>query len=113
MAVPHGWLIHASDGALYGTTFSGGSNILVIAICTLLCAVETFNDMEDFGKAKHHWFKTFFGRPALPIAGRRLFWPADDRLGATDHGPLIGPRPEALLCWRTRGTVRGYFATGK
>jgi predicted transposase YbfD/YdcC len=34
-------------------------DILVIAICTLLCAGESFNDMEDFGKAKLDWFKTF------------------------------------------------------
>lgn len=34
-------------------------DILVIAICTLLCAGETFNDMEDFGRAKQDWFKTF------------------------------------------------------
>src|SRR5207245_2840147 len=34
-------------------------DILVIAICTLLCAGETFNDMEDFGEAKRDWFKTF------------------------------------------------------
>jgi predicted transposase YbfD/YdcC len=34
-------------------------DILVIAICTLLCGGETFNDMEDFGHAKHDWFKTF------------------------------------------------------
>ncbi len=34
-------------------------DILVIAVCTLLCAGETFNDMEDFGHAKHAWFKTF------------------------------------------------------
>jgi predicted transposase YbfD/YdcC len=34
-------------------------DILVIAICTLLCAGESFNDMEDFGHAKHNWFKTF------------------------------------------------------
>jgi predicted transposase YbfD/YdcC len=34
-------------------------DILVIAVCTLLCAGETFNDMEDFGKAKQDWFKTF------------------------------------------------------
>ncbi len=32
---------------------------LVIAICALLCAAETFNDMEDFGQAKQDWFKTF------------------------------------------------------
>jgi predicted transposase YbfD/YdcC len=34
-------------------------DILVIAICALLCAAESFNDMEDFGNAKHDWFKTF------------------------------------------------------
>src|SRR3954468_12233456 len=34
-------------------------DILVIAVCTLLCGGETFNDMEDFGKAKEDWFKTF------------------------------------------------------
>lgn len=34
-------------------------DILVIAICAILCGAETFNDMEDFGKAKQEWFKTF------------------------------------------------------
>jgi predicted transposase YbfD/YdcC len=34
-------------------------DVLVIAVCTLLCAGESFNDREDFGKAKHDWFKTF------------------------------------------------------
>lgn len=34
-------------------------DVLTIAICTLLCAGESFNDMEDFGKAKEDWFKTF------------------------------------------------------
>jgi len=34
-------------------------DLLVIAVCTLLCAGESFNDMEDFGNAKHAWFKTF------------------------------------------------------
>jgi hypothetical protein len=34
-------------------------DLLVIAVCTLLCAGESFNDMEDFGEAKHDWFKTF------------------------------------------------------
>jgi predicted transposase YbfD/YdcC len=33
-------------------------DVLVIAICTLLCAGETYNDMEEFGKAKREWFKT-------------------------------------------------------
>ena len=34
-------------------------DLLVIAICTLLCGGESFNDMEDFGNAKSDWFKTF------------------------------------------------------
>jgi predicted transposase YbfD/YdcC len=43
------------------------TDILVIAVCTLLCAGETFNDMEDFGKAKHDWFKTFLNlRNGIP-----------------------------------------------
>ena len=34
-------------------------DVLIIAICTLLCGGESFNDMEDFGDAKQDWFKTF------------------------------------------------------
>jgi len=34
-------------------------DVLVIAVCTLLCGGEGFNDMEDFGKAKAEWFRTF------------------------------------------------------
>jgi predicted transposase YbfD/YdcC len=42
-------------------------DVLVIAVCTLLCAGETFNDMEDFGRAKYDWFKTFLGlRSGIP-----------------------------------------------
>ncbi len=35
------------------------TDIMVIALCTLLCGGESFNDMEDFGKAKEDWFKNF------------------------------------------------------
>ena len=38
-------------------------DILVIAICTLLCGGEGFNDLEDFGKAKEDWFRTFLRLP--------------------------------------------------
>lgn len=34
-------------------------DVLMIALCCLLCGGEGFNDMEDFGKAKRRWFKTF------------------------------------------------------
>lgn len=38
-------------------------DILVIAICCLLCEGDSFNDMEDFGNAKQEWFKTFLKLP--------------------------------------------------
>src|SRR5437763_7167949 len=42
-------------------------DVLVIAVCCLLCGGETFNDMEDFGEAKYEWFKTFLGlRNGIP-----------------------------------------------
>ena len=34
-------------------------DVLVIALCCLLCGGSTFNDMEDFGHAKEAWFRTF------------------------------------------------------
>src|SRR5688500_9500167 len=38
-------------------------DVLVLAICALLCRAETFNEMEDFGNAKYEWFKTFLSLP--------------------------------------------------
>ncbi|MGZ8940767.1 MAG: ISAs1 family transposase [Limisphaerales bacterium] len=38
-------------------------DILVISVCTLLCGGESFNDMEEFGHAKHDWFKSFLELP--------------------------------------------------
>lgn len=38
-------------------------DVLVIGVCTLLCGGEGFNDMEDFGRAKEDWFKTFLELP--------------------------------------------------
>lgn len=38
-------------------------DILVISVCTLLCGGEGFNDMEEFGKCKQDWFKTFLKLP--------------------------------------------------
>ena len=39
-------------------------DLLVIAVCTLLCGGEGFNDMEDFGRAKEEWLKTFLELPS-------------------------------------------------
>jgi predicted transposase YbfD/YdcC len=42
-------------------------DVMIIAVCALLCAAESFNDMEDFGKAKQDWFKTFLAlRNGIP-----------------------------------------------
>jgi predicted transposase YbfD/YdcC len=38
-------------------------DILVIAVCALLCRAESFDDMEEFGQAKFDWFKTFLELP--------------------------------------------------
>ena len=34
-------------------------DILVIAICAFICAAETWEDIEEFGKAKQEWLATF------------------------------------------------------
>ena len=39
------------------------ADILVIAICGLLCRGETFNDLKNFRNAKLEWFKTFLKLP--------------------------------------------------
>jgi predicted transposase YbfD/YdcC len=36
-------------------------DVVIIALCALLCAAESFYDMEEFGLAKQEWFKTFLG----------------------------------------------------
>jgi hypothetical protein len=42
-------------------------DILIIAVCTLICGGETFNDIADFGRSKHDWFKTFLSlRNGIP-----------------------------------------------
>jgi len=38
-------------------------DILVIAICALLCGAYSFEDMEVFGDAKEEWFRTFLELP--------------------------------------------------
>ena len=70
-------------------------DILVIGICTLLCGGESFNDMEDFGAAKHEWFKTFLelpnGIPSHDTFNRVFSALHLDRLGALELGPWPGP----------------------
>jgi hypothetical protein len=34
-------------------------DIIVIAICAVICGAETWVDVEIFGQAKYQWFKQF------------------------------------------------------
>lgn len=34
-------------------------DILMIAICAIMCGADTWQEMEEFGKEKEHWFKRF------------------------------------------------------
>ena len=38
-------------------------DIIFIAIASVLCGAETWDDMEDFGKSKEAWLKTFLQLP--------------------------------------------------
>lgn len=38
-------------------------DVLVIGLCTILTVGNHFTDMEDFGKAKYEWLKTFLELP--------------------------------------------------
>jgi predicted transposase YbfD/YdcC len=50
---------HLPDPRISRTRDHDLIDVMVIAVCTLLCGGETFNDMEDFGHAKQDWFQTF------------------------------------------------------
>jgi predicted transposase YbfD/YdcC len=63
---PHSLLAHFQDlpdPRVNRTKAHALIDVLVIAICTLLCGGQTFNDMADFGRAKQAWFKTFLALP--------------------------------------------------
>ena len=38
-------------------------DIIVIAVLSVLCGAETWNDMEDFGNSKESWLRTFLKLP--------------------------------------------------
>jgi predicted transposase YbfD/YdcC len=67
---PHSLLAHFEalpDPRLNRTKDHDLIDVLVIAICALLCGAESFNDMADFGLAKEDWFKTFLSlRNGIP-----------------------------------------------
>ena len=39
-------------------------DILIIAVCAVICGADEWQDMEDFGHCKEDWFRTFLELPA-------------------------------------------------
>ncbi len=39
-------------------------DILIIAVCAVICGADEWQDIEDFGRCKEDWFKTFLELPA-------------------------------------------------
>ena len=48
-------------------------DILVIGICTVICGGDDYPAMEEFGKAKEPWFRTFLELPN-GIPSHDTFW---------------------------------------
>ena len=38
-------------------------DLLVIAVCAVICGADSWVEIEEFGKAKHAWFRTFLDLP--------------------------------------------------
>lgn len=60
----------------YGNLRHKLTDILVIGLCTIMCKGEDFTDMEDFGKEREKWLKTFLDLPnGIPDSDtfRRVF----------------------------------------
>ena len=38
-------------------------DILVIALCAVICGADSFDEIERFGKARHDWLKQFLALP--------------------------------------------------
>ena len=59
-------------------------DILFIAIASVICGAESWNDMENFGKAKEEWLRTFLRLPeGIPSHERStcIFRPQSRRIG--------------------------------
>jgi predicted transposase YbfD/YdcC len=51
------------DPRLERTRLHKLTDILVIAICAVICGADTWPDVEAFGKAKKEWFESFLDLP--------------------------------------------------
>lgn len=52
-----------TDPRVEGRTAHKLLDIITIALCSMVCGVEHFTEMEEFGAAKEAWFRTFLELP--------------------------------------------------
>lgn len=51
------------DPRLERTRLHKLEDILTISLCAMICGAESFEEMEEFGKAKRQWFSGFLELP--------------------------------------------------
>jgi predicted transposase YbfD/YdcC len=54
---------HLTDPRVDRTRLHELLDIVAIAICAVVAGAETWEDLEDFGRAKHDWLRTFLVLP--------------------------------------------------
>jgi hypothetical protein len=69
-------------------------DILVIAICSVVCGAESWNEIEEFGLSNEDWFREFLdlphGIPSHPKAGRCAATPSART--TREHASATPPR---------------------
>jgi predicted transposase YbfD/YdcC len=63
MKSPVSYFSHLTDPRVERTREHDSEDILVIVIASVVCGAESEYDMEEFGKAKEGWLKTFLRLP--------------------------------------------------
>ena len=94
-------------------------DILVIALCALICGATTFEEIEEFAEARHDWLKTFLELPnGIPSHDTiyRVFCALDAKLFAECFGgwmnelsETLGYRHIAIDCKSLRGAKSNSF----
>lgn len=54
-----GYFDTISDPRIERTRLHPLREIMAIVLCAVICGADGWNDVEEFGKAKHAWFRTF------------------------------------------------------